>query len=232
MADLSRDPNQLSEGRTYTSFSGADIKVTFYVPPEKAFGLSLVSVQDVLGNNPSPLFDGMISETGGFLVVGNLQTLSVSSTRSVSPVRRLGESRAKIYTFGARTIAGSMIFSMLYRDAFTEIYRRSRFEVLDEPFYVDMLPEMTIIVQAANEYGFTGREVISGVKIVNTGKTFSVDDLYTEQTYTYVATHETPFIPDPDNQRIRDSIDKTNPNDYTTDRLTPRAEAASSIRPK
>lgn len=194
--------------QNYTSFSGSDITVTFYVPPEKTFGLNLLSVQDVLGRLPSSLFEGRISEAGGFLVVGNLQTISISSSRTVSPVRRLGESHVQIYTSGPRTIAGTMVFSMLYRNSFVEIFRRSRFENLNEPFFVDMLPEMTIIIQAANELGHTGRQVISGVKIVNTGTTFSVDDLYTEETYSYVATHATPFIPDPERSIIKESFEK------------------------
>lgn len=179
--------------QNYTSFSGADLTVTVYVPPEKMFGLTLPSVSDITGRNA--LFDGMISQDGGFIVVGNLQTLSISSSRSVSPVRRLGESSVEIYTAGPRTIAGTMIFSMLYKNAFLDLFRRSRNEGLSEKFFVDMLPEMTIIIKAANEYGHIGRQVLTGVKIVNTGTTFSVDDMFTEETYTYVASFCSPFVP-------------------------------------
>lgn len=198
---------ELYDGRTFSSFSGADITVSFYVPPEQALGLNLLRPEDVLGDNDdSRLFSGRIQEDGGFLVAGNLQTISISSARTVVPVRRLGESNVEIYTAGPRTIAGSMIFTLLVKNAFTEIYRRSRSERVDEEFFVDMLPPFTVIITAANEFGTVGRQVLDGVKLVNTGVTYSVDDLYTEETYSYVATHASPFLPLRDRQNIEDDL--------------------------
>lgn len=193
--------------KSYTSFSGADIKVSFYVPPEKAFGLNLLSYSDILGSSPSGLYDGMINQLGGFLLVGNLATITVSSARSVSPVRSLGKVHVDGYTAGARTIAGSMIFSMLYRNAFEQIFRRSSNERMDEQFYVDMLPPFTVIIQARNESGHTGKQILTGVKLVNTGITYSVDDLFTEETYSYVAKFATPFIPDPEEGDVKEALD-------------------------
>ena len=43
---------------------------------------------------------------------GQLQTLTITSRRSVEPVRRLGETSPAAYTKGPRTFAGSMVFFM------------------------------------------------------------------------------------------------------------------------
>lgn len=190
--------------RTFTSFSGSDIDVIFYVPPEYAFGMDLLSPADVFrGSSP---YDGVISEGGGFLLVGNLHTLTVSSTRTIGPVRRLGESRVATYCLGGRTVAGTMIFSMLYRSAFQEIYRRFRGENLYEPFYVDMLPPFSVFIRGGTEHGHKGRAALDGVRLVNFGTTFSVDDMVVEESYNFVATDYVPFVPDEDAQGLREKM--------------------------
>lgn len=182
-----------------SSFSGADITVTVYISPEKLLSMNafdggnLQSYQDLL---PPEKYNGVITENGGFAVVGNMQTLTISSVRSREPVRRLGETYPKEYTGGSRTIAGSMIFSLLDRSAFSEVYRLSRSENIDEEFYIDMLPPMTLFITGANESGQFGRQVIDGVRLVNFGTTYSIEDLYTEQQYSYVATYASPFLRD------------------------------------
>lgn len=144
---------------------------------------------------PQYMYDGVITQNGGLSIVANLQTLSISSVRSTSPVRVLGQAQPKAFTSGARTVAGSMIFAMIARDAFLEIFRRSKFENMRETFYTDMLPPFSIFITGQNEYGQIGRQVIDGVRLTNFGTTYSIDDLYTEQTYTYVAEYVSPFIP-------------------------------------
>lgn len=198
-------------GRSYHSFSGADIHVTFHVPSEflpiSSPGLRFLDPNQLLEGAPGA-YD-FIGDSRGLLLVGNLQTLTISSARSVAPVRRLGEAQAHHYTAGARTIAGSMVFSMLYRNAFYEIYRRAVSENVHESFFVDMLPPFTIIVNAENEAGYRGRQIISGVKLVNTGVTYSVDDLYTEETFSYVARDASPFIPQENHQEFLQALTRS-----------------------
>lgn len=63
-------------------------------------------------------------------------------------------------------------------------------------FFVDQLPSFDIILTAANEHGAVANSVIKGVTISNFGTTMSVDDMYMESTYTYVAENFWPFVKD------------------------------------
>ena len=128
-----------------------------------------------------------------------LQTLSISSTRSVYPVRCLGESLVRAYTRGARTFAGSLIFTMFDRDPLMELSQRDDLQEAlnpDEPFFMDQLPEFDIIVSGINEYGAMSTAIVGGVTITNYGTTLSIHDIYTEISYTYVARFYIPFSPD------------------------------------
>lgn len=118
-----------------------------------------------------------------------LQTLSISTFRSVHPVRRLGESQPAAYTRGARTIGGTLVFAQFANNAFEKMYRLStNGEVYEpgEPFFVDQLPEFDIIVSATNEYGISSNLIVGGITLQQTGTTLSVHDLYTEATYGWV----------------------------------------------
>ena len=159
----------------YHSFAGTDIKVA----------IRLVEKDN---NGESHLYYKSFAE---------LQTISISSSRSVSPVRRLGESQAHTYTRGARTIAGTMVFSLFSRDAFYEMYREGGYqEVLNpqEPFFLDQIPEFDVFITMANEYGLVSNAIIGGVTLTNSGGTLSVHDVYTEQTVSYVARFHIPPI--------------------------------------
>jgi len=128
-----------------------------------------------------------------------LQTLSISSTRSIFPVRCLGESVVRAYTRGARTFAGSLIFTMFDRDPLMELAKRDDLQESqnpDEPFFMDQLPEFDIVINGVNEYGAMSTAIVGGVTITNYGTTLSIHDIYTEISYTYVARFYIPFSPD------------------------------------
>lgn len=128
-------------------------------------------------------------------IFAELATISISSARSVHPVRRLGESHVHDYTRGARTVAGTLVFAMLDRDVFAEVYRDNPKEVqAAAPFFVDQIPEFNIYVAASNEYGGTASAGLLGITLTNWGQTLSVDDIYTEVTYTFVAKFWLPFV--------------------------------------
>jgi hypothetical protein len=58
----------------------------------------------------------------------------------------------------------------------------------------DMLPPFDIVLTFFNEYGLGGKMKIYGVTIVDEGQTMSVDDLITEQTYTFMARGIQPLL--------------------------------------
>lgn len=65
---------------------------------------------------------------------------------------------------------------------------------LREPYYADQIPPFNITLAAANEYGALAVKRILGVEILNEGSGCSIDDIVTEQQYTFVAREITPWI--------------------------------------
>lgn len=159
----------------YESFSGADIVAEIILPTE---------------SKP--------------LTLGELQTISYSIHRENKPVRTIGRVNPLGFVRGPRTIAGSLIFTVFNGYAF---YRLDQFKNLIQPqagiypIYPlsDMLPPFDISITFSNEYGKFAKMRIYGVTIVDEGGTMSIEDLVTEQTYTYVARGiqpMTPYVPD------------------------------------
>lgn len=162
----------------YQSYSGTDISAFIYLP--------LLAKSSMKGKIPkkSKLF-------------GSLQTMSISSTRSVSPVRVFGRSSPLAYTRGARTIAGTLVFAAVNQDVFSDIYDESVAEstlASSSSLLSDQLPPFSIVITAANEKGAAAVHAVHGITLVNYGTTYSIDDLYTEVTYSYVATDVVPLL--------------------------------------
>jgi len=182
------------------SFSGSDLQCIMFMPmtPEE-------KVAHRLSAQASPTT---------YKVFAELQTITVSSHRNVFPVRRLGESHAYTYTRGARTIAGTLVFSILNRDVMAEFYRRSGSEIsMNAPFFVDQIPPFSITAIAENEYGGVASAVLVNIHLTNFGQTMSVDDIFMESTYSYVAEHYYPFVDDPIAFLQRRNAVSTMPND-------------------
>lgn len=142
----------------YNSFAGTDIVATILVPNEKTD-----------------------------MILGELQTISYSIHRENSPVRVLGSVNPAGFVKGPRTIAGSLIFTQF--DEYT-FYRLNQYRAqLTTHLFplADMLPPFDVILTFSNEFGIFSKMKIFGVTIVDEGGTMSVDDLVSEQTYTYMA---------------------------------------------
>lgn len=138
-------------------------------------------------------------------VFADLQTFSISSTRSITPVRVLGRSSPLQYTRGARTFAGTLSFATINKDAFADIYDVDIAESYinaSTSMIIDQLPPFSIVMTAGNESGGAVTHVVHGVTLVNYGTTYSIDNLYTETTYSYVATDISPALNTNAKQRI------------------------------
>lgn len=168
----------LGRQAAFQSYSGTDISAFIYLPL-----LAKSSLKGKLAKKAKAL--------------ATLQTLSISSTRSVSPVRVFGRSSPLAYTRGARTIAGTLVFASVNQDVFQDIYDHDIAESTlqsSSSMLSDQLPPFSIVITAANEKGGAAIQMLHGVTLVNYGTTYSIDDLYTEVTYTYVATDVLPLI--------------------------------------
>lgn len=160
-----------------TSFSGADAVATLVIPK--------------MGENGSLTSDGDVIE------LGELQTISYSIHRENAPVRTLGHVNARGFVKGARTIGGSLIFTVFNEYAFYRIKQYKEMLSRRNGFFAplaDMLPPFDIVVSFFNEYGQGAKMKIFGVTIVDEGQTVSTEDLVTEQTYVYMARGIQPMI--------------------------------------
>lgn len=149
------------------SFAGVDIQATMVLPR--------------IGDETS-------SSDGDFIELGELQTISYSVHRENTPIRTLGHVNPRGFVKGARTIAGSLIFTVFNEYAFYRIkeFKKALLEKNYAPL-ADMLPPFDVVLSFFNEYGLAAKMKIYGITIVDEGQTMSVDDLITEQTYTYMA---------------------------------------------
>lgn len=167
------------------SFSGADAVATIIIP--------------VIGK------DGNIDGSGDVITLGELQTLSYSIHRENSPIRTLGHVNVKGFVKGGRTIAGSLIFTVFNEYAFYRIKQFKEYLSRKKGFFAplaDMLPPFDIVITFFNEYGMGAKMKLYGVTIVDEGQTLSIDDLITEQTYTYMARGIQPLIKMPDDALV------------------------------
>lgn len=140
-------------------------------------------------------------------VIGELQTVSYSIHMDKTPVRSIGNVNAKDYVAGPRTIAGSLVFSVFNKHFAKEIIEQVNSEYKSGTAYlVDELPPFDITLSFANEYGYRGRLVIYGVRLLNEGQVMSINDVFTENTYQFFAT-DLEYLTD-EMQYIRDK--KTN----------------------
>lgn len=171
------------------SFTGADINCFALLPepPNKE------EVLRALGHDPATYKYPLLKE------FAEIETISISSARSVFPVRRLGENHVHKYTRGGRTIAGTMVFTTFSRDVFADLYKvhgEDQFLGGSSPFFVDQIPPFHMLFSAYNEFGVKATAALINVTLSNWGTTFSIHDLKIESTYTYVAQFFFPFVQD------------------------------------
>ena len=142
-----------------TSYSGADMIATIDIPAS--------------GDTP-----------GGQFVIGDLQTLSYSLHMERGSVRSLGNINVKDYTNGPRTVAGSLVFAVFDKHI---IYKFKEILNKNGEYLADELPPFNVTISFASEYGHRSVLRIFGIRLINEGEVMSVNDIYTENTYQYVA---------------------------------------------
>lgn len=158
----------------FNSFSGADIVAYIHIPPQP--------MQNENIQGPNNMSEPVVG------ILGNLQTISYSTFREVNPVRSLGKIYPNSYTRGPRTVAGTLVWTVLDQYVLSEALKYSYVNDYDpSTILIDQIPPFNIIITFNNEYGDVATMGIYGVRMVNEGATFSVDDMITEQTNTYVA---------------------------------------------
>jgi hypothetical protein len=124
--------------------------------------------------------------------IGEIQSLSYSIFQQKTPVRNIGNMNAKDWIFGSRTIAGSIVFAVFNKHWLMNLYDKIKSEsggnMRNWHFIADEIPPFDITISFANEYGYDSRMAIYGVRLMNEGQSMSVNDIFVENTYQYVAT--------------------------------------------
>lgn len=130
--------------------------------------------------------------------LGAIETISISTHRDTAPVRVIGQDAPVAYRGGTRTVSGTMIFSKVYNGAFEQmILENNLFAVGDikgiqSP---DRMPPFHIQLHVATEYSDAARVAhLRDITIMDSGQTVSIHDVYTEQSYSYVAREFIDFV--------------------------------------
>jgi hypothetical protein len=121
------------------------------------------------------------------ITLGQASTLSYSIFRDKQPVKTLGRINIRGFTKATRTIAGTLIFAVFdqhvvnhLRDQMSFLYEAGRIKA-------DELPPFDLILTGANEFGATASMRIYGVTVIEEGMTLSVEDIFTENIWSYQA---------------------------------------------
>ncbi|MEW6770010.1 MAG: virion structural protein [Bacillota bacterium] len=149
---------------------------------------------DIVAGIDVPVIKGN-TITFAHYIFGELQTISYSIHRPAAPVRALGFSGPKGFTRGSRLIAGSLVFTVFDRHIVYRILEQYQ-KAFPSRVFTDEMPPFHVTVVFNNEYGVRSALRIYGICVVDEGQVMSVNDMYTEQTMTYVARDMVPMHPD------------------------------------
>jgi hypothetical protein len=132
-----------------------------------------------------------------------LRTISYSIVRDKRPLRILGSMNPITWSKSNRLIAGTLVFTSFDRYIWFQL--TGTMYTKESIVLADMLPPFDVSITAINEYSQISRLAIRGVRIVDEGAVIGVDDMYVEQTHTYVAQDIVPWIPTSTDE---ESVDK------------------------
>lgn len=123
------------------------------------------------------------------VVLGSITTISYSLYRTKQPVVNLGRTNINGATRGVRIYAGSMIFTLINQHWLRELQDTSQLNWLKNfsQLKADELPLFDLMIVSANEYGSYVSMFLYGVDITDEGQVVSVNDLFTENTCTFIA---------------------------------------------
>lgn len=180
-------PTEATEMQAVVTNTTAQNTTTPSGPPEGLRGFySSFSGSDIAA---TVLIPGVTSP----VTFATIRTISYSVVRDKRPLRLVGSMNPVCWTRSNRLIAGTLIFTSFDRYVWYQLTGTA-----EKPYgavLADMLPPFDITITALNEYGQAARLFIKGVRIVDEGAVVGVDDMYIEQTHTWVAQDIVPWMP-------------------------------------
>lgn len=121
------------------------------------------------------------------VVIGSLTTISYSMYRNKKPVINIGRTNINGVTRGSRIFAGTMVFTLINQHWLKELQEQLEWLSGFEELKVDELPLFDIMIVSANEYGNYVSMYIYGIDFTDEAQTISVEDLFTENVFSFVA---------------------------------------------
>ncbi len=127
------------------------------------------------------------------ITIGSLTTISYSMYRNKKPVINIGRTNINGVTRGSRIFAGTMIFTLINQHWVKELQEewtdKAGLSYLNDisELKVDELPLFDIMIVSANEYGSAVAMYIYGIDFTDEAQTISVEDLFTENTFSFIA---------------------------------------------
>jgi hypothetical protein len=125
-------------------------------------------------------------------------TFTVSIHREKSPVRAAGYINPKAFARGKRTIAGTFIMTQFTVEVLLRFLQTTLMSDRSKDTHfmkVDQLPPFNITILYSSENGFASFRRLLGVEFVTDGIVYSIQDMISEQTISYMAADLTPLIP-------------------------------------
>lgn len=163
-------------GGAMFTYSGADCKAVIEFAEQPSASLA-------------PRFSKQIIE---------LTTISISIHRVKSQVSAWGFINPKGIARGRRTIAGTMVMTKFTAEVLMRFLQAGVVNDQSKDSHymkIDQLPPFNISLIFTNEYGFASYQRILGVEFVTEANIYSVQDMLTEQSITYLAKDFTPLLP-------------------------------------
>lgn len=121
------------------------------------------------------------------VVIGSLTTISYSMYRNKKPVINIGRTNINGVTRGSRIFAGTMIFTLINQHWLKELQEQLDWLKGYDELKVDELPLFDIMIVSANEYGNAVSMYIYGIDFTDEAQTISVEDLFTENVFSFIA---------------------------------------------
>jgi len=189
----------LELSRTYTSFSGVDIRAVIG-------GVSIGQLQAIsyaVQREKAPIYvmgrvDPLSFSRGKRGIAGTIITLMLDQhilfdTDGPFSAMRVILDNDEIYPSVSNVANGGALNDNI-TDLNLDELDSTAFSASDvsasytanQAWYVDQLPPFDVVIVAANEYGNAAQMRIYGVEILNEGSGFSIDDMVIENQMTYV----------------------------------------------
>ena len=121
------------------------------------------------------------------IVIGSLTTISYSMYRNKVPVINIGRTNINGITRGSRIYAGTMVFTLINQHWLRELQEQASYLSYFPTLKTDELPLFDIMIVSANEYGSSCAMFIYGVDFTDEAQTISIEDLFTENLFKFVA---------------------------------------------